>query len=57
MPEQEALRELIRRGEERLSHSRVLLARVQKAESQTARILNSSKVRATKTKGTEPRLA
>jgi hypothetical protein len=53
MAEQDAIRDLIKKGEERLSHSKSTLARLKSAETQTARIL--SKVRDTsRPKGLQP---
>ena len=39
------MRELIRRGEERLSHSKSVLERLKSAEAQTTRLLNAEKNR------------
>ena len=39
MAEHDSIREVIRRGEERLNHSRSTLERLKSAESETARIL------------------
>jgi len=54
MAEQDDLRQLIKRGEERLSHSKSILERLKTAERRTASILHGKPRKQTKS---EPTLA